>query len=315
MGPFLLRRVLTLIVTLLAASAAVFVVLELLPGDPALTIMGPDANPEAVQALRVELGLDKPALARYLGWIGGLMTGDLGVSYTYKVPVAGLIGERLALTVPLAAISMALTVVIALGLGLYAAARVGRFGDWAVMAFTQLGIAVPSFWFGILLILLFAVQLHWVPAGGFPGWSAGPVAVARSLALPAIALALVQAAILARVTRSSVIEVMREDFVRTARAKGLTRRAALWRHVLRNAMIPVVTIMGLQFANLLAGAIVIENVFSLPGLGRLVYQSITQRDLIVVKNMVVLLAFLVVAMNFLVDLAYAAIDPRIRLAA
>ena len=313
MGVFLARRLLTLIATLLASSLTVFLVLEILPGDPALTIMGPDAHPDAVQALRTELGLDRPAPERYLAWIGGLLTGDMGQSYTYKVPVGGLIAERLALTVPLALISMALTIVIALGLGVYAASRHGRAGDGGVMAFTQLGIAVPSSWFGILLILLFAVQLRWLPAGGFPGWDAGPLAVARALALPAIALALVQAAILARVTRSAVLEVMREDFVRTARAKGLTRRAAMWRHVLRNAMIPVVTVMGLQFANLLAGTIVIESVFSLPGLGRLVFQAITQRDLIVVKNMVVLLAALVVVVNFLVDLAYAAIDPRIRL--
>jgi len=313
MGIFLARRLITLLATLLATSLTVFVVLEILPGDPALTIMGPDANSEAVAALRTELGLDKPAPQRYLAWIVGLTKGEMGVSYTYKVPVGGLIVERLALTVPLALISMALTVVIALALGVYAAASHGRAGDWGVMAFTQLGIAVPSFWFGILLILLFAVQLRWLPAGGFPGWEAGPFEVARALALPAFALALVQAAILARVTRSAVLEVMREDFVRTARAKGLTRRAALWRHVLRNALIPVVTVMGLQFANLLAGTIVIESVFSLPGLGRLVFQAITQRDLVVVKNMVVLLAALVVTVNFLVDVAYAAIDPRIRL--
>jgi len=314
MAVFLSRRLLTLIATLLATSLTVFLVLEVLPGDPALTIMGPDAHPDAVRALRTELGLDRPAPQRYLSWIGGLVTGDMGVSYTYKVPVAELIVERLALTVPLALISMMLSVSLALVLGLYAAANHGRAGDWGVMGFTQLGIAVPSFWFGILLVLLFAVQLRWLPAGGFPGWDAGPLAVLRALAMPALALALVQAAVLARITRSAVLEVMREDFVRTARAKGLTRRAALWRHVLRNALIPVVTVMGLQFANLLAGTIVIESVFSLPGLGRLVFQAITQRDLIVVKTMVVLLAGLVVTVNFLVDLAYAAIDPRIRLA-
>ena len=313
MGLFLARRLLTFIATLLASSLTVFVVLEILPGDPALTIMGPDAHPEAVRALRTELGLDRPAPERYLSWIGGLMIGDMGQSYTYKVPVGELIAERLTLTVPLALISMTLTIVIAISLGLYAASAHGRAGDWGVMAFTQLGIAVPSFWFGILLILLFAVELRWLPAGGFPGWDAGLLPVARALALPALALALVQAAILARVTRSAVLEVMREDFVRTARAKGLTRRAALWRHVLRNALIPVVTVMGLQFANLLAGTIIIESVFSLPGLGRLVFQAISQRDLVVVKNMVVLLAALVVTVNFLVDLAYAAIDPRIRL--
>jgi peptide/nickel transport system permease protein len=177
---------------------------------------------------------------------------------------------------------------------------------------TQFGIAIPNFWFAILLILLFSVKLRWLSAGGFAGWGEGILPGIRSLLLPAISLAVVQAAILARVTRSAVLEVLREDFVRTARAKGLTRRQVLWGHVLRNAMIPVMTLMGLQFANLLAGAIVIENVFYLPGLGRLIFQSISNRDLIVVRDCVMLLAAMVVTVNFVVDVLYAAIDPRIK---
>ena len=180
------------------------------------------------------------------------------------------------------------------------------------MGASQIGIAIPNFWFAILLILFFAVNLRWVSAGGFPGWSAGIWPSLKALILPAISLAVVQAAILARITRSAVLEVLREDFVRTALAKGLTRRAALWRHVLRNAMIPVITVMGLQLANLLAGTIVVENVFYLPGLGRLVFQSISNRDLIVVRNCVMLLAAIVVVINFIVDLLYAAIDPRLK---
>lgn len=312
MAFFLLRRFVTLIGTLLAASLVVFLVLEVLPGDPAQVMLGVDAQPETVEALRHKLGLDRPPVERYLAWVGGLATGDLGVSYTYSVPVAELIGERLALTVPLALIAMALTVAIALTLGLYAASHHGRPGDWGVMTFGQLGIAIPNFWFAILLILFFSVQLGWFSAGGFPGWSAGALPALQSLILPAISLAIVQAAILARVTRSSVLDVLREDFVRTARAKGLNRRQALWRHVLRNALIPVVTIMGLQFANLLTGTIIIENVFYLPGVGRLVFQAIGQRDLVVVKDVVVLIAALVVIVNFLVDVLYAAIDPRLR---
>jgi peptide/nickel transport system permease protein len=185
-------------------------------------------------------------------------------------------------------------------------------GDVGLMGLTQVGIAIPNFWFAILLILLFAVQLRWFSAGGFPGWAAGVGPALKSLVLPAVSLAVVQAAILARITRSAVLDVLREDFVRTARAKGLSRRAALWGHVLRNAMIPVLTVMGLQFATLLAGTIVVETVFYLPGLGRLIFQSISNRDLIVVRNCVMLLAAMVVVVNFVVDVLYAAIDPRLK---
>jgi peptide/nickel transport system permease protein len=309
---FLLRRLVGLVLTLLAASAVVFLVLEVLPGDPAAVMLGVNARPDTLAALRAELGLDRPAIVRYLAWLGELATGELGRSYTYDVPVGTLIAERLALTVPLALLAIALSTLIALPLGVFAAARHNRVGDYGVMAFSQLGVAVPNFWFAILLILMFSVTLGWFPAGGFPGWGAGPAEALRALLLPALALALPQAAILARVTRSAVLDVMREDFVRTARAKGLSRGAALRRHVLRNALIPVVTILGLQFSFLLAGTIIIENVFYLPGLGRLLFQAIAQRDLVVVRDVVVLLAGLVVAINFLVDLAYAVLDPRLK---
>jgi peptide/nickel transport system permease protein len=212
--------------------------------------------------------------------------------------------------------AMALTTAIALALGIYAAANQNRVGDVAVMAASQVGIAVPSFWLAILLILLFAVKLQWVSAGGFAGWSeddgGGLWPGLRSLIVPALALAAVQAAVLTRVTRSAVLEVMREDFVRTARAKGLSRRQTLWRHVLRNAMIPVLTVMGLQFANLITSTVVVENVFVLPGIGRLVFQAIANRDLIVVRDVVLLLVAVVVAVNFVVDLLYAQIDPRLK---
>ncbi len=241
-----------------------------------------------------------------------MLTGDLGNSYAYGTPVAGLIAERLTLTIPLAIMSMSMTVVLALSAGIYTAANHNKLGDVGVMSLTQFGIALPNFWFAILLILLFSVKLQWLSAGGFAGWDESIIAGIKSLLLPAISLSVVQAAILARVTRSAVLEVLREDFVRTARAKGLSKRDVLWRHVLRNAMIPVMTVMGLQFANLLAGTIVIENVFYLPGLGRLIFQSIANRDLIVVRNCVMLLAAVVVIVNFVVDVLYAFIDPRIK---
>ena len=312
MGLFLLKRLATLVATLIGASIVVFGVLEILPGDAALIMMGPDAAPEAVRALATKLGLDRPPLERYLAWIGGMLTGDLGLSYTYSSPVSELILERLAVTVPLALMAMALTTVLALCVGIYAASNHNKLGDVGLMGLTQVGIAIPNFWFAILLILLFSVHLQWFSAGGFEGWDEGVFEGFKSLLLPALSLAVVQAAILARITRSAVLEVLREDFVRTARAKGLSKRATVWGHVLRNAMIPVITVMGLQFAELLAGTIVVENVFYLPGLGRLIFQSISNRDLIVVRNCVMLLATMVVVVNFIVDVLYAVIDPRVK---
>ncbi len=312
MGLFLLKRLATLVATLIGASIVVFGVLEILPGDAALIMMGPDAAPEAVRALASKLGLDRPPLERYFAWIGGIFTGDLGLSYTYSSPVSELILERLAVTVPLALMAMALTTVLALCVGIYAASNHNKLGDVGLMGLTQVGIAIPNFWFAILLILLFSVHLQWFSAGGFEGWSEGIFEGFKSLLLPALSLAVVQAAILARITRSAVLEVFREDFVRTARAKGLSKRATVWGHVLRNAMIPVITVMGLQFAELLAGTIVVENVFYLPGLGRLIFQSISNRDLIVVRNCVMLLATMVVVVNFIVDVLYAVIDPRVK---
>jgi peptide/nickel transport system permease protein len=313
---FLLHRTASLLATLLFASIAIFAVMEVLPGNAAQVMLGATATPEAVDALAQKLGLDQPPLQRYLAWVAALATGELGTSYAYDTPIAQLIVERLVVTLPLAVLAMALTTVLALALGLYAASHHNRLGDVGVMAASQVGIAIPNFWFAILLILLFSVQLQWFSAGGFPGWSeddgGGPWPALKALLLPAIALAVVQAAILARVTRSAVLDVMREDFVRTARAKGLSRRAVLWKHVLRNAMIPVVTIMGLQFGNLLTGTIVVENVFYLPGLGRLAFQAIANRDVVVVRDVIMLLAAAVVLINFAVDVLYALIDPRLR---
>jgi peptide/nickel transport system permease protein len=307
---FLGRRLLTLGLTLWLTSLVVFVVLEVLPGDPALLMLGVDARPDTLAALRAQMGLDRPAPVRYFAWIGGLMTGDLGTSHTYGVPVADLIRDRLVVTVPLAGLAMLVSTAVALPLGMLAAARRNRPADYGVMAFSQLGVAVPNFWFGILLVLWFSIGLGWFEAGGFPGWSAGIGPALKSLTLPAFTLGLTEAAILARVTRSAVLDTLGEDYVRTARAKGLSRGAVMRRHVLRNALIPITTIVGLQFAFLLGGAIVVENVFFLPGLGRLLFQAISQRDLIVVKDAVMVLAAMVVAVNLTVDIFYAVIDPR-----
>jgi peptide/nickel transport system permease protein len=316
MGLFLLKRLIGFALTLAIASVVVFAALELLPGNAAEVILGDTATPESLAALEQKLGLNRPAPARYLSWVGGLLHGQTGLSISYDTPTADLIAERLAVSLPLAVMAMLLTVVVALALGVYAAARHNRPGDVSVMALSQLGLAVPNFWLAIVLILLFSVQLQWFSAGGFPGWreddGGGIVEGLKALLLPALALSAVQAAILARVTRSSVLEVLGEDFVRTARAKGLSRRAVLWKHVLRNAMIPVMTVMGLQFGNLVTGAIVVENVFVLPGIGRLVFQAIANRDLILVRDVVLLLAASVIVINLVIDVLYALIDPRLR---
>jgi peptide/nickel transport system permease protein len=315
MTAYLAKRLLIAAATLFVASIVVFAVLEILPGDPAHLMLGINATPEAVEALRVEMGLNLPPLLRYLHWIGGLLTLDFGRSYTYSVPVIELVSDRVVVSLPLAAMALFVSTAIAIPVGIFSAERRGRAGDTVSMGVAQLGVAIPNFWFALLLIYVFAVWLRLVPAGGFPGWSAGVWPGFKALILPALALALPQAAILARVTRSALLEVLNEDYIRTARAKGMPRRAVLWRHALRNAMIPVLTILGLQFAFLLAGTIIIENVFYLPGLGRLVFQAITQRDLIVVESVVMLLVAAVIIVNLLVDISYAIVDPRLRTSA
>jgi peptide/nickel transport system permease protein len=315
---FFLRRLLSFALTLLAASAVVFAVLELLPGNAAQVILGETATAESLAAMEEKLGLNQPALQRYGAWVGGWLQGETAVSIAYDTPTAQLMLERLQVTLPLAVMAMGLTVALALALGIFAASKQNKAGDIGVMTLSQLGLALPNFWLAILLILLFAVHLEWVSAGGFPGWSeengGGIGQGIKALLLPAMALAAVQTAILTRVTRSAVLDTLREDFVRTARAKGLSRSQVLWGHVLRNAMIPVITVMGLQFGNLITSAIVIENVFVLPGLGRLIFQAIANRDLVVVRDVVMLLAALVILINFLVDVLYAWVDPRLKAA-
>jgi ABC-type dipeptide/oligopeptide/nickel transport system permease component/ABC-type transport system substrate-binding protein len=309
---YLGARAAVMAVTLLAASIVVFAIIQVVPGDPAAYMLGLNANPEAVANLRHQMGLEGPPPQRYLAWLLGMLHGDLGVSYTYQTPVAGLVAERLAVSLPLAAAAMVLSVLIGAPIGALAASRRGGVADTTVMGLTQIGVAIPNFWFGVLLVMAFSMGLRWFSAGGFPGWDAGLWPALKALTLPALALAVPQAAIIARVTRSALIDTLAEDYMRTARAKGLSSRQALWRHGLPNALIPLLTILGLQFPFLLAGSVIIENVFFLPGLGRLVLQAITQRDLIVVQGVVMLLVFAVVATTFLIDVAYVLVDPRLR---
>lgn len=312
MRRYLWRRLVAFAATLLVVSILVFVVIRVLPGDPALLIMGTEASPEAAAALRRAMGLDRPLAVQYAEWIRGAITGDLGRSIQYDVPVGSLILSRLRVTLPLTLLAAVFMTVTALPLGMYAATHHRRLGDYAAMVASQLGIAIPSFWAGLLLILLFAVRLGWVQAGGFTGWEEGVWPALRSLLLPALALGLVQAAILTRTTRSAVLEVFHAEHIRTARAKGLAERVVTWKHVFRNALITVVTIVGLQLGQLMAGSIVLENVFYLPGLGRLALGAISARDLPVVQGVVVFVAATIVTVNFAVDIVYGVLDPRIR---
>ena len=338
---FVLTRFSLGALTLFLASIIVFVVMNVLPGDPARLMMGISATEDAVQAMREQMGLNAPILDQYVSWLAGFLTGNMGRSYTYSVPVSELVTGAVSVSLPLAVMALILSTAIAIPTGLFAASRHGKTADSLSMGIAQIGIAIPNFWFAILLVYAFVLLpfqaqawanqsgfwgavatvfspvfkfFQWLklPAGGFPGWEAGFIPALKALILPAIALAVPQAAILARVTRSALLEVLSEDYIRTARAKGLPRNLVIRRHALHNALIPVLTILGLQFSFLLSGTIIIENIFYLPGLGRMVFQAITQRDLIVVQSVVMLLVVAVIVMNLLVDLLYVIADPRLR---
>lgn len=302
-----------LIITLLFVSFIIFLVMEAVPGDPAEIILGMSAQPDTLAALRSQLGLDRPFIERYLHWLTGLLSGDLGNSYTYSTSVAQLIVERLHVTLPLTGLAVMLSVLISLPLGVTAAAKPNGIVDSFASVFSQIGIALPNFWIGLLLIIGIALTTGWFPAGGFPGWDNGFWPSLKALMLPSIALAIPQAAVLTRVTRAAVIEITNEDFVRTARAKGATPNYVLWHHVLPNALIPVVTMLGMQISVLIAGAILVENVFNLPGMGTLAYQALAQRDFIVIQNVVLFFAVVVIFINFLVDALYNILDPRLRI--
>jgi len=309
---YLLRRLLTFAATLFLAALVIFILLDLLPGDPARFVLGINASEASVAALRHQMGLDAPAHERFMSWIIGMMQGDFGTSVTQRADIGRLIAGRMAVTMPLTMMAMILSIAIGLPLGILAAMRRGKATDTGLMILAQTGIAIPNFWFGMLLTLVFAVSLRWLPTGGFTPWHEDPIAAFRGLILPGLALALPQASILARIMRTALVDVTGQDFIRTARAKGLTRAEAIWRHGIRNAMLPVLTILGLQFAFLIAGTIIVENVFYLPGLGRLIFTAISERDLVLVRSATVVLVLAVTATMFITDLLYALVDPRLR---
>jgi len=306
---FLGRRVVTLLFTLLAASVVVFTVLEVLPGDPALLMLGTEAREDTLAALRSQMGLDKPAPVRYLDWAGGALTGDFGTSYTYKMPVATLVGDRLAVTAPLALLALLLSTALAIPLGMLAAVKHNRVGDWGVMGFSQLGLAVPSFWVGIMLILLLSLKAKAFPTAGFGDGVPNHI---KSIILPGLTVALALVPILIRSLRASLLEVLESEYVTTARSKGLSESRVLVRHALRNAAVSTVSVLGVNIGYLVGGTLVIEQVFAIPGVGQLMINSIFQRDFPVVQGVTLVFGVLVVLVNLLTDVGYSLLDPRVR---
>jgi len=309
---FFARRLVTAIVSALLASMLVFSALLAVPGDPAEVILGLSASPQALAGLRHQLGLDQPPAKRYVEWLGGILHGDFGESLNYQRPVGGLIRDRLGVSVPLSLGAALVACLLALPLGILAALRRGTPLDPLVTSASQLGAAVPSFWLGLMLILLFAVRLHWLPAGGFVPWHVAPLRAARSLLLPVLALGVGQAAVMTRMTRAAMIEVLDQDYIRTARAKGLANRRVVLVHALRNALVTIVTIFGLSLTNVFIGSIIIEQVFALPGMGRLVLTAIGARDFPLLQGEILVYASTIVGLSFLVDVSYGLLDPRIR---
>lgn len=312
MFAFVVRRLLLACLSVFLAAVLVFSALLAVPGDPATAILGLNSSPEALAALREQLGLGEPPVTRFFGWFGGVLRGDFGTSINYRAPVRGLLAAGLAVSLPLAVAGMLVACAVALPLGTLAALRRGTLLDPVVVVAAQLGAAVPSFWLGLLLILLFSVNLGWLPSGGFVPWRESPWENVRSLALPTLALGLGQAAVLTRMTRAALLGTLAQDYVRTARAKGLPARAVLFRHGFRNALVTLLTVLGLSFSQVLVGAIVVEQVFSLPGLGRLALTAIGTRDFPLLQGEVLVYASVTVFLSFLVDLAYGFLDPRIR---
>lgn len=306
------RRLAVFLASLLVASVLIFAACQALPGDVAQVMLGQSASPEALGALRTKLGLDRPLPVRYAEWLGGLLTGDLGTSFLSRRPVAEQVAAKLEVTLSLVGGGMLLALLIAVPVGMLAAVRRRHASGLAASVLSQVGLAIPAFWAGIMLIYVFAVKLRWLPANGYVPFLRNPADWAAHLVLPVLALAIVQASVLVRYVRSAFIEVLAEDYYRTARAIGWHRLPGLLRHGARNAALSIVTVLGLQLATLLVGSIVIESVFTLPGLGMLLLNAVGQRDLVLVQGTVMVLVAAVLVINALVDLSYLLIDPRLR---
>ncbi|QZY53730.1 ABC transporter permease [Crassaminicella profunda] len=310
---YLLRRGFTLIITLLLISIFAFILFQLIPGDPAMTILGLDAEQGQIEALRSQMGLDLPVTQRYLKWMVNVFKGDLGQSVHFSMPVKELIGSRLPVTLSLAVMAIGIATIVAIPLGILSAKAHGKCVDIVISIFTQLGMAIPSFWLGIILIYLFGLKLEWFAPGEYIPWSESIWGALWTLLLPSIAIAIPVIAVLVRYLRTSLLEQLKLDYVRTAYSKGLKEKAIVYKHVFKNALIPVVTIMGMIITSVLGGSLVVEQVFSLPGLGRLLISSIQYRDFLLIQGMVMYIAVAVILVNFLIDILYKVLDPRIQM--
>lgn len=311
---YIVRRLLFFFGAMVVASVLIFVLIRAAGGNVAAVVLGRDASPEAIDMLATEYGLDRPWPVQYFDWIGGMLGGDLGQSFRTGESVADLVVSRLPISVPLAAGGLILALLIAIPVGTYAARNAGKPSGAFVALLSQIGIAVPVFWAGVLLSLLFGVQLGWLPTGGWTPWTTSVTGAIQSLILPVVALGVVMAASLSRYVRTAVLEVMNQDYVRTARAAGMSQTRALLTVGLPNAALPIVTFLGLLIAELIGGTVIIETVFSLPGLSRMILANVAAREVIVVQSTVMLIIVFVMTVNLIVDLLYGFLDPRIRVA-
>jgi peptide/nickel transport system permease protein len=309
---YVIRRLLLAVPVVLLVTIMVFALLHMLPGDPATVILGQEATPEAIDAMREELGLNKPIVVQYLDWLGHVLQGDLGNSLVDHTPVADLVLQRLPATIELTIGTFAVAILIAVPAGIMSATRPGKFVDYTSSIFALGGMSIPHFWLGMMFIALFSVQLGWLPASGYVPFSEDPLSNLQAMIMPMVATGLRESAVLMRMLRSSLLEVTQADYIRTAYSKGLRERTVIWNHALKNALVPVVTTSGLMVAGLLGGLVITETIFSIPGFGKLIVESIFTRDFVTVQGAILVSALLVVMVNLVVDILYALIDPRIK---
>lgn len=310
---YVLRRFVLLIVTVILVSFITFGVFQVLPGDPVRTMLGTEADPAQIEALRTELGLDRPLTVQYFDWMAGLLTGDLGNSIRFSMPVMDLLLDRLPVTLSLAAITLFIVCLISLPLGMFAARRQNKLSDLTLSTATQVGMAVPSFWLGMMMIIYVGMNVDFFKISGYIPWSTSVKGALSTLLLPALTIAIPQMAVNFRYVRTAILEQIRLDYVRTIRSKGILERAVMYKHVLKNAMIPILTVFGLITAEVMAGTIIVEQVFSIPGVGQLLVTAINNRDFPLVQGIVMYITIAVVTINFIVDILYSVIDPRIRI--
>ncbi len=310
---YIVKRVFSLIPVLFVVSIAIFLLVHLTPGDPASVMLGVEATEEQLKELRIEMGLDLPIYQQYLNWIGGVLQGDFGTSYFMKEQVTHAIAEHVKPTLSLAIFAQIITILIAVPLGIAAANRRGTFADQSIMGVSLLGMSIPSFLLGLFLILLVGVKLGWLPVAGYQPLSSGLWNHIKYLIMPAISLGAIQAALVARMTRTSMLEVLNTNFIKTAQAKGVKKRAIIYKHALRNAFLPILTVIGQTFGVLVAGAVVTETIFNIPGIGQLIINSVERRDYAVIQGVVLFVTLSYVFINLIIDLLYGFVDPRVRL--